>query len=380
MWTGRSTLRVLRYGRAAALVALAVGVNLLLLRLIDRPSVPFLFLAVLCASWLDGWGPGLLATALAGLADDYFFTAPIGSIDFNATNVVRLLVFLAVSLLTSYLTVRLKEAVAERDRLLVREREAREAAEKANAMKDRFLAVTSHELRNPLSAIVMWGDLLGTMEASKEVREGIEAIRRSAGAQQRLIEDLLDVARLDAHKLRLEMERVDMRALVREAVCAARPGAAAKGIELRLEEECAGELAVMGDWARLQQVVGNLLGNAVKFTPAGGWIRVEVGRHDGWAVVRVADSGRGIDAEHLGRVFDRFWQVGETRKSAGDGLGLGLAIVRDLVKLHGGEIRAESAGVGQGATFVVELPVGEGAGEAGEAAGEHAEPAGAERA
>jgi signal transduction histidine kinase len=266
--------RLAKYAAAIALVGTAVCFNLLLTKFIEPSSAPLLFAAVLVASWRGGWGPGLLATLFATLADDYFFIPPIRSIDFNVAVEVRLVVFLSVSTLTSYLTARRRQALEQRDQLLLLEREARAAAEKANAAKDRFLAVTSHELRTPLAAIIMWSDLLTHQDLPKEAREGVFAIRRCAEAQRRLVEDLLDVARLHTGKLRLQAERIDLPAAVEQAIDAARPLVSAKNIELSLSLDHTGDAIVWADRARLQQIVMNLLGNAIKFTPDGGKIIV----------------------------------------------------------------------------------------------------------
>jgi signal transduction histidine kinase len=352
-------MRFTRYIIAVLFVAAAVCVNFLLVRFIEPSSAPMLFAAVLLASWQGGWGPGLLATILATLADDYFFVAPLNSLDFNTAVEIRLVVFLAVSTLTSYLTSKRREALEERDQSLALEREARAAAENANATKDRFLAATSHELRTPLSAILMWSDVLTQQHLPDVSREGVEAIRRCAEAQKRLVDDLLDVARLHTGKLRLEPESMNLASAIEQAITAERPMATAKNIDLTLSLDHSEEVRVWADRARLHQVVMNLLGNAVKFTPEGGKINVNVAyvSPSPNATIRVTDNGHGIEPQDQAHIFDQFWQAGNSKKHPGDGLGLGLSIARDLVNLHGGRIRVESEGLNRGATFIVDLPL-----------------------
>ena len=247
-------------------------------------------------------------------------------------------------------------AEQEREQLLERERAAREAAERQSRMKDEFLATLSHELRTPLNAIVGWSQILaGPTITMEDVREGVSVIGRNARAQTRLIEDLLDMSRIITGKIRLEVGRVAPAAVVEAAIAAVRHAADAKGVRLDLAvDPLAGP--VSGDASRLQQVLWNLLSNAVRFTPAGGTVRVAVERASGEVELTVSDTGAGIPPAFLPHVFDRFSQAdGSTARQHG-GLGIGLAIVRHLVELHGGRVRAKSGGEGQGATFVVSLP------------------------
>jgi len=338
---------VRRYGAAVLLVAAAVGLNLALSPLIEPSAAPLLLIAVLLASVAGGWGGGLLATALAVVADDYFFITPRFSWTFNLTVLVRLTVFLSVSLVTSYLT-------SQRERLLEAERRARLDAEEANRVKDRFLAVTSHELRNPLSAICMWVE--GLPGAGESLGESAGVIRRNAEAMRNMLDDLLDVSRIGAGKLRLDMRPIDLSEAVQSAVVIVAPRAAAKniGIEAALDPA---PRPVYADPARLQQVVANLLVNAVKFTPERGKINVRLTCSKETATLSVTDTGRGISAADLPLVFKEFWQASTGRSAGGDGLGLGLSICRELVRLQGGTIAAQSEGEGKGATFIVELPL-----------------------
>jgi PAS domain S-box-containing protein len=245
------------------------------------------------------------------------------------------------------------EAQTERVRLLEAERAAREAAEQANRAKDEFLASVSHELRNPLNALVGWVNVLQLPDLEPtQMRSAIDRIGRSAKALTRLIEDLLDVARASTGKLHVETQRVALDSLLSAAIDMVRPAASAKGVALSFAVEGGGH--VMADPERLGQIFWNLLNNAVKFTPAGGRVELTARPSGDDVEIRVTDTGQGIEPELLPHVFERFRQ-GERGKSAG-GLGLGLAIAKSLVELHGGRLRAESEGLGRGATFVVTLP------------------------
>ena len=246
--------------------------------------------------------------------------------------------------------------VTERREALKREKEARLEAEAANRLKDEFLSTLSHELRTPLTAIVGWSELLLHDEvAPRKRREAIETIARNANSQGQLINDLLEVSRIITGKLRLEFASCEMELVIHAAVEAIRPTAEAKGVRLQvLLEPNAG--LVFGDRERLQQIVWNLLSNAVKFTRHGGLVQIKLQRSEAQVEVVVSDTGVGIASEFLPHVFERFRQAdGSTTRHYG-GLGLGLAIVRHLVELHGGTVWAESAGENQGATFMVRFP------------------------
>jgi signal transduction histidine kinase len=243
--------------------------------------------------------------------------------------------------------------------LIEREKAARSDAEAANRSKDDFLATVSHELRTPLSAILGWVHLLrrGSLNAER-TRHAIQAIERSAGVQRRLVEDLLDVSRMAAQRVRIALKPTPMAAVVEKALDAVRPQAAEKGVQLEtaLDEQ----VVVLADAERLQQIVWNLAWNAVKFTPAGGRVRVTLERTGGMAQLAVADTGIGISRDFLPRVFEWFRQ-GDQTTGSGSGLGLGLGIVQNLTQLHGGTVRADSAGEGRGSTFIVSLPLYTGA-------------------
>ena len=250
-----------------------------------------------------------------------------------------------------------KKTETERNELLEREQAARSEAEQASRIKDEFLAVLSHELRTPLTAILGWASLLqrGTMGAEDMLR-GLQIIERNARAQTQLIEDLLDVSRIIAGKLRMESKVVDLPAVIEAALESVRPAAAAKHIELSQSIDPQAT-SMQGDAHRLQQIIANLLSNAVKFTPEGGQVRIFLERVNHHVQIIVRDNGQGIPAEFLPHVFERFQQADSSTTRRYGGLGLGLGIVRQLVELHGGSVRATSEGEGRGSTFTVTLPV-----------------------
>ncbi|HEV8640101.1 MAG TPA: response regulator [Methylomirabilota bacterium] len=250
-----------------------------------------------------------------------------------------------------------KRAEEERVVLLAREQTARAEAEAANRAKDEFLATLSHELRTPLQSMVGWTRLLRTGMLDEAARDhALEVLERNIKLQAQLIEDLLDVSRIIAGALRLEARPVDLVEVVTAAIDSVRPVAEAKGV--RLEADLAGGVgSLLGDPARLQQVVWNLLSNAVKFTPPGGSVEVRLARAESQIHLTVTDTGQGIGPEFLPYVFDRFRQAESTPSRSHGGLGLGLAIARHLVELHGGTVRADSRGPGRGATFTVSLPL-----------------------
>ena len=242
-------------------------------------------------------------------------------------------------------------------RLYEAERRARTEAEAATRARDAFLATVSHELRTPLSPILSWARMLqkGTLDADK-ARHALETIERSARSEAQLIEDLLDVSRIIAGKLRLDVRPVDLVSVIRAGIAVVQPAADAKNIRVQavLDPEAG---TVAGDPERLQQVAWNLLSNAVKFTPQGGRVQVVLKRLHAHVEVAVSDTGQGIRPQFLPRIFQRFAQADSSTTRAHGGLGLGLAIVRHLVELHGGSVHAESAGAGKGAVFTVKLPL-----------------------
>ncbi len=262
----------------------------------------------------------------------------------------------ALSIIVRDITTR-KKAEAERERLLAQEQRARSTAEAATRAKDEFLAMISHELRNPLNAILGYTRMARNQahDPAAVVRH-CEIVERSARMQQQLIEDLLDTARIISGKLKIEAGATDLRLVLEEALSVVVPAATAKQIRLvtRLGDE---PLLVIGDAARLQQVVWNLLQNAIKFTPNGGRVELWLEREQEQVRIVVSDSGQGIESEFLEAIFDRFSQRDMARTRRHGGLGLGLALVKDLVELHGGKISVSSAGAGEGAIFTVTLPL-----------------------
>jgi PAS domain S-box-containing protein len=248
------------------------------------------------------------------------------------------------------------ELERQRASVLEMEQAARQDAEAANRAKDEFVATLSHELRTPLSSIFGWTRMLqsGGLDANT-ARRAVEVIERNARTQMQLIDDLLDTSRMVAGKLRLELRAVDLRSVVDTAVDTFRPGAQAKGVRISAHVG-ANPVVVAGDPDRLQQVVGNLLSNAIRFTPTGGRIDVWLEEHEGQEQIRVVDTGSGIKPEFLPHVFERFRQADASSSRTHSGLGIGLALVRHLVELHGGVVVATSDGPGRGATFSVRLP------------------------
>lgn len=248
-------------------------------------------------------------------------------------------------------------ADAEKRQLLENERIARTEAERASRLKDEFLATLSHELRTPLNAILGWSQLILSGNMKKEdIHKGLETIERNARAQNKLIEDLLEMSSIISGKVRLDMQPVDAVSLIESAVESVMPTAQAKGIVLtKTIHPQAGTIS--GDPNRLQQIFWNLLSNSIKFTPKGGKVDVIVEERASFLEIRINDSGMGISPEFMPFVFDRFRQGDASLTRQYGGLGLGLAIVKQLVELHGGTVRAESPGAGMGSSFIVNLPL-----------------------
>lgn len=251
----------------------------------------------------------------------------------------------------------LRQSQEERAQLLVREREARAQAEEANRLKDEFLASVSHELRTPLNAILGWSRMLstGNLDAQGTAR-ALETIQRNAVLQAQLVEDLLDVSRIISGKLRLDVRPVELLPVIEAAVDAVAPAAQAKGIRLTTVLDPL-PAAISGDPDRLQQIVWNLLVNAIKFTPKGGRVQASLQRVNSHIEIAVSDTGVGIAPELLPHIFDRFVQGDRSSGERRHGLGLGLSIVRHLAELHGGTVSVGSGGEGKGATFTVKLPL-----------------------
>ena len=262
-----------------------------------------------------------------------------------------------ISVLLALLVRGARRSGALAQRALAAERAARNEAERANRTKDEFLATLSHELRTPLNSIIGWTSLLRMPQLTEEKRrQGIDVVERNAKAQARLIEDLLDMHRIAAGKAKLEMAAVDLGAITDEALKSMRPQYEQKGVALETRSPRR-PVVVHGDSARLAQVVANLLSNALKFTPRGGRVEACLDVAETSARLVVTDTGEGIAPEFMARIFERFAQADASSSRRHAGLGLGLAIVRQLVELHGGSVEAHSEGTGRGSRFVVNLPL-----------------------
>ena len=233
---------------------------------------------------------------------------------------------------------------------------ARNVAEKASQLKDEFLATMSHEIRTPLNAVLGWTRILRTQPRLKTRDHALEVIERNAASQLRLVEDLLDMARVISGKLRLELKMIALEDVVRAAVDVVTPGAAAKNITISTSFD-ARRPAINGDFDRMQQAIWNLMSNAIKFTGPGGRVDVQIAGLGGGVELTVRDTGQGIARDFLPYLFDRFRQADASASRRHGGLGLGLALVRQIVELHGGSATASSAGVNRGSAFTVRLPL-----------------------
>ena len=330
--------------------------------------------------WLNrGGGAVLMGLAIVGMHYTGMAAAsfPLGSVCgaatgfFSLTQLAALVILatfgiLAIALLTSIYDARMEARAAvlaaaeqtarERQTLLERERQARAESERLGALKDEFLATLSHELRTPLNVILGWAQILRAKPDGDTLLKGVQVIERNATLQAQLIGDLLDMSRIVSGHVRLELQCIDPWTVVEAAVEAARPAAFAKRIELSTHVDHQGK-PVWADPARLQQVMWNLLSNATKFTPEGGRIDVSLHVQAEHLVTEVTDNGAGITADFLPFIFDRFRQADASTSRRHGGLGLGLAIARQLVELHGGTVAAFSEGESRGARFVVALPL-----------------------
>ena len=343
---------------AVGLTGLAFAASLAMQAMIGgRMLIMPFFPAMIAVALYAGVGPAIVCVVIAVLT---VLTEWRGG--WGASSALRLgdawtlSMFVLSATLIVIIAARLRQAEQRRTVLLALERQAREEAERAGRMKDEFLATLSHELRNPLSAIVGWAQVLRTQPLPPQVVRGLEVIERNARAQTRIIEDLLDMSRIVAGMTRLEVRPAELQKIVDAAILPMQPAAHAKRITI---EKVFGDSPAMAscDPDRLQQVIWNLLTNAVKFTPEGGWIEVRVEQHYPHAEIAVRDSGIGIDPAFLPYVFDRFRQADASVTREHSGLGLGLSICKHLIELHGGSIRATSDGAGKGATFTLRLPL-----------------------
>ncbi|HEY1586491.1 MAG TPA: hybrid sensor histidine kinase/response regulator, partial [Polyangia bacterium] len=300
-----------------------------------------------------------LATEVAQITKGYRY----GAIDYITKpfdgDIVRAKVSVLVTLsLQAERIVRQREQLLQHRQELERQQLERKAAVEASAMKDRLLAMISHELRSPLNQIVGWTDMLvnGKLDGPN-TRVALEMIAESAAVQCRLVDDLVDASRIVLGKLSIERRSASLRSVLRVLIERHRLEASEKGIALTNTIELHSDACAHIDPIRLSQALTNLLGNAIKFTPAGGSVDVRLWREGDRALVEVADRGIGIERKDLPFVFDRFWQVEQTSGRHHHGLGLGLAIARQIIELHGGTIEARSDGIGRGATFAVTLPL-----------------------
>jgi signal transduction histidine kinase len=344
-----------RYGVALISIAIAFLARFELESALGDVAPLLVFtLAVMVAAWYGGLKPGLMATVLSAIIGNYFFIEPLYTFRiFNVAERIEVALFLCIGILISILSQARISSEMKRQQLLVSEQEARKTAEAANQLKDEFLATVSHELRSPLSAILGWVTIIRKYNLDEvKTDQALETIERNARVQSRLIEDLLDVSRIISGKLQVVSEPVRLTSVVVAAADVVRPAAEAKGVQLQLALN-SGRDEVKGDPTRLQQVIWNLLSNAVKFTQAGGLVQVTLDTAGSMVRLTVSDNGRGISPQFLPYVFDRFRQA----ESKSGGLGLGLAISRSLVEIHGGAIEALSEGEGQGSTFRVSLPI-----------------------
>jgi signal transduction histidine kinase/ActR/RegA family two-component response regulator len=355
-----------QYFVAIAATAVALIARFLLKSVLGDVAPLLIFtLSVMVSAWYGGLGPGLLATALGALLGGYFFIEPLYSLGvYSGAEKIEVGLFLGIGVSISILSQARLSLLSKREQLLASEQDARKtaedarrAAEDANRLKDEFLSTVSHELRTPLTAINGWALMLraGRLDAEQSAR-ALETIARAARSQNRLIDDLLDVSRIITGKMRLDIAPLNLGSVIEAAVETVRLAAEAKGIRLSVSLDPAADV-MSGDAERLRQVVWNLLSNAVKFAPNGGSVEVRLERVDSHVEIVVADNGQGIKPEFLPYVFERFRQEDAGTNRQRGGLGLGLAIVRHIVELHGGTARAASEGLGKGATFTVTLPI-----------------------
>ena len=348
-WRAGAVRAVLTLG--SVLVASAASV--LLEPATHVAASPLFVAAVMASAWLGGVVWGLLATVLATIALDAIMTSTWPSLSLSVEALAQLAVFVFVALFVSALDHARRRSETQRAILLERERAARAEAEEANRAKDEFVTLVAHELRTPLTAIVSWSAVLSdTRVAPALAGRALDAIRRNVGVQARVIGDLVDLSRLGRGRLSLQLETVDLRAVIDAAVESVAVTASTRGIKLAIDTAEAGR-PVHGDAARLQQVVSNLLSNAITHSGDGATVHVTVDAVAGAARIVVRDEGRGIAPDLLPHIFEPYRQGAD---GAASGLGLGLAIVRQLVELHGGRVEASSAGIGHGACFTVRLP------------------------
>jgi len=357
------TLRAVKaadYARITGIVLAAAGLRFLLdVELGDKALLLVFPAAVAASAWVAGYSGGLFATGLS-LAIGVAMFGGEGSFLSSLRapgEIARAWLFIGQGVLISSLTGALRESRHDLERLVVSEREARGAAELAMRQRDHLLAIASHELRTPLNVILGWSSHLHRRDLPpQQQRKAIEIIHRNAQAEATIVEDLLDAAATFAGVVTIDRAPVDLVQLVHDVVEAVQPAAKDKGVMFAVDTERLPRYLI-GDSRRLRQAIQKVAENAVKFTPAGGAVRVR-SRTVGQALeVTVEDTGVGITADFMSRVFDRFTQQDQTPTRTHGGLGLGLAIARDVVERHGGRIDVTSAGPGRGASFTMTFPI-----------------------
>jgi signal transduction histidine kinase len=356
----RVTSFLVRYGGSAAAFALVIGASTAIRRTwgLSIDVTAFVIMVMIASAWFGGLGPGLLVAVLFEGLIDYSAGPPRDSARYAVIVFNRLVLFSSVVVFASARR-RAEDRMNRQQQALretiERERKARAEAEAASRLKDEFLATVSHELRTPLNGILGWASILTRHDVDAATKEqALRTIERNALAQARIVEDILDFSGMARGRLRIEPQPVALATIVREAVETVLVSAQAKEIAIDVALE---EAVVLGDADRLRQIVWNLLSNSVKFTPNGGRIAVRLRSAGGAAELQVEDTGIGIDPAFLPHAFDAFRQADSSFTRVHGGLGLGLAIVRHLVELHGGTITAQSAGVENGALFTLRLPL-----------------------
>lgn len=336
------------YGSAFVLVALA---RLISTAFPANPAAPY-YLSILLASLWGGRWPGILAALLSAAATAFYDLGTGGGFDLTPADLPRLVIFFILAMITSELVVSRKRT-EESLREIVGELETLDRA------KDEFIATITHDLRSPLTSILGWSALLKERlePGDDETETALNSIIRSARVQSRLVDDLLEASRVRVGKIEMRRERFDLVELVDQVIYSFRLEGDRQEVQLRRNID-AKRVDIDGDSQRIEQLLRNLVSNALKFTPSGGIVEISLSADQRSVRLEVSDTGSGISRELLPVVFERFAQADDSREKGG--LGLGLAIVRHIAELHGGRVEAHSEGEGKGATFVVDLPRGEG--------------------
>jgi len=345
----------LRFAIALAAILVVFVVDRLSGWPVDEPAKFILLgIAVMASAWFAGTGPALAATVLGsvlGATEAGSFAALDGD------TAVHLAMFVIQGVLLTAVIAELRAARRAAEHQALVAQAARREGDAANRMKDQFLATVSHELRTPLNAVLGWIHLIRTGKLDRDTStRGLDAIERNARLQAQLTGDLLDVSQAFTGQLQLDSRPTTLNETARQAVTAVEPAARAKGVQIQAALEGA-PIVVLGDRTRLRQVAWQLLSNGIKFSPRGGVVHVSVGSREAEALLTVSDGGPGIDPAFLPRVFERFTQQDSSSTRAFGGLGVGLALVRELVTLHGGDIEARNRTDAQGAVFTVRLPL-----------------------